>query len=49
VQKRILVVDDNPEMLKLIRLFVNSDSDFRVCGEAFDGLDAIGKSNEAKP
>jgi len=48
VQKRILVVDDNPEMLKLIRLFVNSDPDFQVCGEAFDGLDAVERAMELK-
>jgi len=42
-------VDDNPEMLKLIRLFVSSDSDFQVCGEAFDGLDAIEKATKLNP
>jgi chemotaxis response regulator CheB len=49
VQKRILVVDDNPEMLKLIRLFINSDADFQVCGEAFDGMDAVEKAMELNP
>jgi chemotaxis response regulator CheB len=49
MQKRILVVDDNPGMLKLLRLFVNSDPDFQVCGEAFDGLDAVEKALELKP
>jgi chemotaxis response regulator CheB len=49
VQKRILVVDDSPEMLKLIRLFVNSDTDFQVCGEAFDGMDAVEKAMELNP
>ena len=49
MQKRILVVDDSPEMLRLVRLFVNSDPDFQVCGEAFDGLDAVEKAIELNP
>ncbi len=49
MQKRILVVDDNPEMLKLIRLSVNLDPDFQVCGEAFDGMDGVEKAMELNP
>ena len=47
--KRILIVDDNPQMRKLMRCFVNSESGFEVCGEAFDGLDGIEKALVLRP
>jgi CheY-like chemotaxis protein len=34
---RILIVDDLPEMRKLIRTYIEEETDFRVCGEAIDG------------
>lgn len=41
---RILIVDDLPEMRKLIRTHIEEETDFCVCGEAIDGLEAIDKA-----
>jgi DNA-binding NarL/FixJ family response regulator len=46
---RILIVDDLPEMRKLIRTDIEEETDFCVCGEAIDGLDAIDKAQDLKP
>ena len=46
---RILIVDDLPEMRKLIRTCIEEETDFCVCGEAIDGLDAIDKAQNLKP
>jgi len=46
---RILIVDDLPEMRKLIRTCIEEETDFCVCGEALDGLDAIDKAQNLKP
>jgi DNA-binding NarL/FixJ family response regulator len=47
--KQILVVDDSDSCRKIIRLFVESQLDFDVCGEAVDGVDAIDKARALKP
>jgi DNA-binding NarL/FixJ family response regulator len=47
--KRILIVDDLPELRKLIRAFLEEELGFHVCGEAIDGLDAIEKASDLKP
>jgi DNA-binding NarL/FixJ family response regulator len=47
--KRILLVDDLPQIRKLIRAYVEEETDFRVCGEAIDGFDAIDKAQSLKP
>jgi chemotaxis response regulator CheB len=49
VSKRIMIVDDLPEMRKLIRTYIEEETDFCVCGEATDGLDAIDKAQNLKP
>ena len=46
---RILIVDDLPQMRKLIRAYLEEESEFRICGEAIDGLDAIDKAKNLKP
>jgi DNA-binding NarL/FixJ family response regulator len=48
VSARILIVDDNSVARKTIRSFLEWH-DFRVCGEAVDGKDAIRKVRELKP
>jgi DNA-binding NarL/FixJ family response regulator len=48
VSKRILIVDDLPQMRKLIRAYLEEEREFRVCGEAIDGLDAIDKAKHLK-
>jgi two-component system chemotaxis response regulator CheY len=47
--KRILVVDDSPQIRKLVRVYFDRQSDFRVCGEAVDGIEAIEKATELSP
>ena len=45
---RILIVDDNSVARKTIRSFLDWH-DFRICGEAVDGKDAVKKVRELKP
>jgi DNA-binding NarL/FixJ family response regulator len=46
---RILIVDDLPQIRKLIRDYLEEERDFRICGEAIDGFDAIDKARNLKP
>lgn len=45
----VLVVDDNPVMRKLICGFFNRQLDFKTCGQAEDGREAIVKAQDLKP
>ena len=47
--KSILIVDDSPQIRKLVRTYFDRQADFQVCGEAVDGLDAIEKATELHP
>ena len=47
--KRILIIDDNWQIRELLRSSVNSLHGFKVCGEAFDGLDGIEKAVVLRP
>jgi DNA-binding NarL/FixJ family response regulator len=47
--KRILIVDDLEQIRKLIRAYLDEETEFLVCGEASDGLDAIDKAQNLKP
>jgi len=47
--KNILLVDDSPEMRKVVRTYFDRETDFQICGEAVDGLDAINKASELNP
>jgi DNA-binding NarL/FixJ family response regulator len=47
--KRILIVDDLEQIRKLIRAYLEEESEFHVCGEAIDGFDAIDKAPNLKP
>jgi DNA-binding NarL/FixJ family response regulator len=47
--KNILIVDDSPEIRKLVRTYFDRETDFRICGEAVDGLDAIEKASQLNP
>jgi two-component system, NarL family, response regulator LiaR len=46
---RILIVDDHEPLRRAIRILLESRSEFEVCGEAEDGLQAIDKSAELQP
>ena len=47
--KRVLLVDDNPVVVKTLHQFFGHESDFEVCGEAENGRDAIEKAQELNP
>ena len=47
--KCILIVDDSPQIRRIIRNYLESESSFEVCGEAVDGCDAIEKAQILKP
>ena len=45
---RILVVDDNAVMRRSLRTLLESQDDWKVCGEAADGLEAVKKFDRNK-
>src|SRR3984957_15946838 len=47
--KSILIVDDSPQIRKLVRTYFDRETDFQICGEGIDGLDAIEKATELHP
>jgi DNA-binding NarL/FixJ family response regulator len=49
MSKRILVVDDSPLVRAVIRAYLESRTQFTVCGEAANGLDAIEKAKTLSP
>ena len=48
-QKSILIVDDSDTIRKITRLFLETQTDMEVCGEAVDGVDAIEKATKLQP
>jgi DNA-binding NarL/FixJ family response regulator len=49
MSKSILIVDDSETSRKVTRLFLESQTDLEVCGEAVNGLDGIEKAKALKP
>jgi DNA-binding NarL/FixJ family response regulator len=47
--KRILLADDNEDMRKVTRWFLESQPTCEVCGEAVNGVDAIEKARTLSP
>jgi two-component system vancomycin resistance associated response regulator VraR len=45
----ILIADDNSAIRTLLHTFVETQTSFRVCGEACDGQDAIEKAKKLQP
>ena len=45
----ILICDDNPNIRYLLRVFVESQTLFKICGEANHGADAIDKARKLQP
>ena len=45
----ILVVDDNESIRRLLRSFVESNTPFKVCGEAENGAEALRMAKELQP
>ena len=46
---RILVVDDNPSVRHYLRAVLEQQTEWRVCGEARNGAEALQKVIEAPP
>ena len=44
-----MVVDDSPEVVSVLRWFVDSDPRFHVVGEAMDGASAIERARDLQP
>jgi DNA-binding NarL/FixJ family response regulator len=49
MSKHILVVDDSDTCRRITRLFIESQLDLDVCGEAVDGVEAVEKARTLKP
>jgi DNA-binding NarL/FixJ family response regulator len=45
----ILVVDDNPNIRHLLRVYVETQTSFKICGEAGHGVEAIEKAKQLQP
>jgi DNA-binding NarL/FixJ family response regulator len=46
---RILIADDSPQVRQVLRSLVEQDREWKVCGEAIDGRDAIQKAKDTRP
>jgi DNA-binding NarL/FixJ family response regulator len=49
VQVRILVVDDHASIRHMLRAFLELNPYWEVCGEASDGVEAIGRATDLHP
>ena len=47
--KTILIADDNERVRKILRRALERDTNFEICGEATDGLEAVSKAKELSP
>lgn len=47
--KRILIVDDGPEVRQVMRAVIEARTNYEICGEASNGTEAIEKALELKP
>lgn len=45
----ILIVDDSAQIRRQLRSYFQQNSNWKVCGEAVDGRDAIHKAEELNP
>jgi DNA-binding NarL/FixJ family response regulator len=45
----ILIADDNRNIRYLLRVFVETKTSFKICGEAVNGADAIEKAQQMQP
>ncbi|HEX9888694.1 MAG TPA: response regulator transcription factor [Nitriliruptorales bacterium] len=46
---RVLVVDDEPDIRRIVRLLLERDGSFEVVGEAADGADGLEFAQELEP
>ncbi len=47
--KKILIIDDHPQIRRLVREFFERQTGLEVCGEAVDGLDGLQKASSLDP
>ncbi len=47
--KKILIIDDHPNIRRLVREFIERQTGLEVCGEAVDGLDGLQKASSLDP
>jgi DNA-binding NarL/FixJ family response regulator len=47
--KCVLIVDDNPVVRRTVRTIFETQPDFRICGEAVNGQDAVEKARQLHP
>ena len=45
----ILLVDDNPNIRLLLRVYIETQTSFKICGEAGHGVEAIEKAKHLQP
>jgi DNA-binding NarL/FixJ family response regulator len=45
----ILLVDDNPSIRHLLRVYIETQTSFKVCGEAGHGVQAIENAKDLQP
>jgi DNA-binding NarL/FixJ family response regulator len=46
---RVLIVDDHPQIRKIVRSTLQLHPDFEVCGEAENGAEAVKEAKKLKP
>lgn len=46
---RILIADDHPEMLRVVRHLLQQEEGWEICGEAVNGEEAVAQALELKP
>jgi DNA-binding NarL/FixJ family response regulator len=46
---RILVVDDQSSVRQMLRIFLERNANWEVCGEASDGWEAVQRTTELNP
>src|ERR1700724_645023 len=49
ISKKILIADDDSLIRNVLRAYLESQTRFKVCGEAVNGLDAIEKARTLNP
>jgi DNA-binding NarL/FixJ family response regulator len=49
ISKKILIADDDSLVRNVLRSFLESQTRFKVCGEAVNGLDAVEKARTLNP
>lgn len=49
VLTRILIADDHESVIRTVRTLLEANPDWKVCGEAVDGREAVAKALELRP